>query len=145
MTRTQSIILATIFTLSFCSCSEQAIVIEEAPQPQAVTSGSDVDTSTYRQIIRDESRLVIVDFHADWCAPCKMLAPSLEKIAAAHSDDVLLIKVNVDNNPELAAELQIMSIPYVQFYKGGKAVDQFIGLVSEERIEALVQKHKTRS
>jgi len=74
-----------------------------------------------------------------------MLAPSLEKIAAAHSDDVLLIKVNVDNNPELAAELQIMSIPYVQFYKGGKAVDQFIGLVSEERIEALVQKHKTRS
>jgi len=141
----QSIILTTIFTLFLCSCSEQAIVVEEAPQPRAITSGLDVDTSTYRQIIRDESRLVIVDFYADWCGPCKMLAPSLEKITAAHSDDVLLIKVNIDNNPELAAELQIRSIPYVQFYKGGKAVDQFIGLVPEEHIEALVQKHKARS
>ena len=80
----------------------------------------------------------MVDFHAEWCGPCKALAPTLKKIADAHSDDVLLIKINVDNNQKLASEYGVRSIPFVQFYKDGKIVNQFIGVIPQKQIEKIV-------
>lgn len=76
---------------------------------------------------------VIVDFYADWCGPCKMLGPVLEKISAKYPD-ITFIKVNVDKEEQLAASFKIMSIPAVFMLKDGNIVNKFVGLLPEAEI-----------
>ncbi len=76
---------------------------------------------------------VVVDFYADWCGPCKMLGPVLEGISKNYPD-VNFVKVNVDDNEELAAEFGIMSIPAVFMLKDGKPVNKFVGSLPERNI-----------
>ena len=73
---------------------------------------------------------VLVDFYADWCGPCKMLGSVLETIS-----DIEIIKVNVDEYPELANRFKIMSIPHLKFFSDGKEIDQIVGFVDKETIE----------
>lgn len=75
----------------------------------------------------------IVDFYADWCGPCKMLAPILEEI------DANVLKINVDDNPEIAQRFGVMSIPTLLFYKNGEVVRKEIGLRSKSEIEEIVK------
>jgi len=82
--------------------------------------------------------VVIVDFYADWCGPCKMLKPILEEVS---SEGVTVYSVNVDHNKELASKFQVSSIPTVLLFKGGNQVDQFVGVQEKEDIMALVGKH----
>jgi putative thioredoxin len=85
-------------------------------------------------------RVVIVDFHAEWCGPCRQLGPILEKIANEKQGLVLVGKVNVDHNKQLAADEGVRGIPDVRIYRDGKLVDKFVGLPSEgdvrQRIES---------
>jgi len=74
--------------------------------------------------------VVMVDFWADWCGPCKMLSPVVDEIAKEMSD-VVVGKVNVDDYPELASKYNVMSIPTLLFFKNGKLVDTSIGVVSK--------------
>ena len=73
---------------------------------------------------------VLVDFYADWCGPCKMLGSVLETIS-----DIDIIKVNVDEYPQLANRFKIMSIPHLKFFSDGKEIDQIVGFVDKETIE----------
>ena len=100
-----------------------------------------VGEKQYREIIASESRLVLVDFYADWCGPCKMLSPTLAEIAETHADAVRVLKVDVDDNPDLASQLGIRSIPFVQFYRGGKPVDKFVGLLPKQQILDKIRSH----
>ena len=84
---------------------------------------------------------VIVDFYADWCGPCKIMAPAFEK-AAAKSASVKFAKINVDGNQEIAGRYGIMSIPTTIFFKNGKVKDMHTGALSEAEIMKLVEKHK---
>ena len=70
---------------------------------------------------------VIVDFWAEWCGPCKMVAPILEEIAAEHADKITVAKVNIDENPEIARRYQIMSIPTMSVFQGGEVVKSIVG------------------
>jgi thioredoxin 1 len=70
---------------------------------------------------------VIVDFWAEWCGPCRMVAPVLEEIAGAHSDKVTIAKIDVDANPQVSQDYKILSIPTLLVFKGGKPVKQIIG------------------
>lgn len=72
----------------------------------------------------------LIDFYADWCGPCKMLGSVLETIS-----DIDIIKVNVDEYPELANRFKIMSIPHLKFFSDGKEIDQIVGFVDKETIE----------
>ena len=70
---------------------------------------------------------VLVDFWAEWCGPCKMVAPVLEEIAGQHADKLTVAKLNIDENPQIAQQYQIMSIPTMSVFQGGKVVKTIVG------------------
>ena len=74
---------------------------------------------------------VLVDFYADWCGPCRMLAPTLDKLAVEFSGKARIVKVNVDKEPELATQYRVSSIPALMFIADGKVVSQSAGAASE--------------
>lgn len=87
-----------------------------------------------------KKELIILDFYADWCGPCKMLGPILEKLAEEYK--VKLIKLNVDQEQGLAQEFGIMSIPTVVFFKDGEPKDFFTGAYPENKIKEFIEKNK---
>lgn len=87
------------------------------------------------------SQLVVVDFYAAWCGPCKQLAPILEEIEG-ESSGATIVKVDVEKSGTLAQKYSVSSIPTVIFFKGGQEVEKFVGLRSKEDIVALIDKHK---
>ncbi len=86
------------------------------------------------------NKLVLVDFWAAWCAPCRIIAPVIEEIAKENSG-LVVGKLNVDENPKKAAQFQIMSIPNLILFKEGKAVENIIGAVPKQNIMAKVSAH----
>src|SRR5882724_6768503 len=82
---------------------------------------------------------VIVDFWAPWCGPCKQLGPLLERLVTEAKGAVRLVKVNIDENPEIAQQLRIQSVPTVYAFKNGQPVDGFMGAVPESQIRAFIQ------
>ena len=84
--------------------------------------------------------VVVVDFYANWCGPCKMLAPIIEDLAK-ELDDVSFVKINVDENDELAREYSIMSIPTLIFSKDGKLINKHIGLINADRIKSIIDEN----
>lgn len=102
----------------------------------------DVDTMDFEKNVLEASlqKPVIVDFWAPWCGPCKQLMPVLEKAVAAAGGTVILAKVNIDNNPELAQAMQVQSVPTVLAFFQGQPVDGFLGVKPESEVKALVDR-----
>ena len=95
--------------------------------------------NTFDEEVYKEEKIVIVDFYADWCSPCKMLTPILESIAEERKD-IKIVKVNVDDNSKLANEFRAYSIPLLVIFEDGKEVNRVAGLRSKEFILDLVDK-----
>jgi thioredoxin 1 len=90
--------------------------------------------SNFKSEVTDSPLPVIVDFWATWCMPCRMLAPVVDELAKEYEGKVKFGKVNVDNDNELAGQFNIMSIPALVLFKGGKVVDTIVGAVPREHI-----------
>jgi thioredoxin 1 len=100
-----------------------------------------VTDATFEVEVAQSNKPVLVDFWAPWCGPCRLIAPALDEIAAEHGDRFTVAKVNVDENPGLAASFGVRSIPMLVFVKDGKWRDQVVGTVPKSallsRLEAL--------
>ena len=94
--------------------------------------------SSFDEAVTTTQGLLMVDFWADWCAPCRVIAPVLEDLAAASGGRVTLAKVNVDENPWLANRYDIRSIPTVLFFRGGELVERIIGAVPKADLQEIL-------
>ena len=108
----------------------------------AASAAKDVTTASFRQdVIAESSRQpVLVDFWAPWCGPCKQLGPVLEKAVAASNGKVKLVKMNIDDHPEIAGQLGIQSIPAVIAFQRGQPVDGFVGALPESQIRQFLER-----
>ena len=120
--------------------------MQEKPPEAAAGDGSELiketDTATFPADVIEASKKVpvIVDFWAPWCGPCKQLTPMLEKLVRQAGGLVRLVKVNVDENQPLAAQVRVQSIPTVYAFKNGQPVDGFVGAQPESQIRAFIAK-----
>lgn len=85
---------------------------------------------------------VLVDFYADWCGPCKMMAPIIENIAAEYDGIVKVGKLNVDESPNTSSKYRVMSIPTLLFIKNGEVVDNIVGAVSKSQVTEKLDQYK---
>jgi thioredoxin 1 len=106
------------------------------PTATARTSMVDkVTDATFDQDVLKASEPVVVDFWAEWCGPCKMIAPALEEISKSLSGKVKIVKLNVDENPGTAAKFGIMSIPTLMLFKNGELASRQVGAAPKQKLE----------
>ena len=94
----------------------------------------EISDQEFNEIVKNGHKLVVVDFFAEWCMPCLMLSPVIEELAE-EMKEVKFVKINVDDNKELAGKYQVSSIPCLILFKDGKEVERLIGNQTQEEIE----------
>lgn len=96
--------------------------------------------SNFNDIINDD-KPVLVDFFADWCGPCKMLAPILKDVKAELGEGVKIVKIDVDRNQELAAKYQVRGVPTMILYKNGKQLWRQSGVLQKQQLTEIIKSH----
>jgi len=97
---------------------------------------TDVTTATWDAEVLKANGLVMIDFWAVWCGPCRMIAPTVEELAKEYAGKVKVLKLNTDENPDIASRYKIMGIPTLMFFKSGEKVDQIVGAVPKPQLKA---------
>ena len=97
-----------------------------------------VDKSNFQADVLDAQEPVVVDFGAEWCGPCKMIGPSLEEISTELGGKVKIAKLNIDENPELAAQFGVRSIPTLMIFKGGEVADMKVGAAPKTALSSWI-------
>jgi thioredoxin 1 len=125
--------------------AQTASSVSEASGPAAAKSGPVGpvhigSAEAFNQIVLKATQPVLVDFYADWCGPCRMLAPTIEKLAKVYQGRVIVCKVNVDNLPALASQYGIQGIPAVLVFDKGKEVQRLVGVRSQSTYAKVLDK-----
>ena len=111
----------------------------ECKRPIRLDRPLGVDAASFDRILRDTAVPVLVDFYADWCAPCRMMAPMLDEVAHERSGHVLVLKLDTDANPTISQRFGIRGIPTLIAFRGGQESRREVGVVDMERIRRMVE------
>ncbi|HEX8145685.1 MAG TPA: thioredoxin [Pyrinomonadaceae bacterium] len=101
----------------------------------------DVNDSNFESAVLNSDKPVLVDFWAPWCAPCRMLAPTVEAVAQNFQETASVVKLNVDDNPQVSQRYGIKGIPTLILFKNGKEEERVVGATSKEAISRMIDKH----
>ncbi len=100
-----------------------------------------VTDETFEGEVEQSDSLTLVDFWAEWCGPCKMIAPTIEELAESYSGRLKVAKLDVDENQRTAQKYAVRSIPSLLFFKDGQVVDTVVGAVRKQRLEEVIEAH----
>jgi thioredoxin 1 len=102
---------------------------------------SEVSDGTFEKDVLQADRPVLVDFWAEWCAPCRMLTPTVEAVAEKYANSARVVKLNVDDNPSVSQRYGIKGIPTLILFRGGREEERVVGATSKEAISRLIEKY----
>ncbi len=102
---------------------------------------TEVSDSTFEKDVLQSDKPVLVDFWAAWCAPCRMLEPTVNSVAEKYAPNARVVKVNVDDNPSISQRYGIKGIPTLILFKGGREAERVVGATSKEAISRMIEKH----
>jgi len=100
-----------------------------------------LNTSNFDKVLNDAEIPVLVDFWAEWCMPCRMMAPIIEELARENAGKAFFAKLNVDENPEIASRYEVTSIPLFIIFKDGRPVEKIVGAVGHGPLEDALRRH----
>ena len=106
-----------------------------------MSATAQVTDSTFKEEVLDSEVPVLVDFWAPWCGPCRMVAPVVEEISSQYEGQLKVVKVNTDENPNVASQYGIRSIPTLMIFKGGQKVDMVVGAVPKTTLANTLEKY----
>ncbi len=106
---------------------------------------SEVTDSNFEQAVLQSDKPVLVDFWAAWCAPCRMLAPTVDALAEQFADNLSVVKLNVDDNPSIPSRYGIKGIPTLILFMNGEEADRLVGANSRDTIARMIDKHASSS
>ncbi|MEJ2181892.1 MAG: thioredoxin [Nitrospirota bacterium] len=98
----------------------------------------EVTTKDWDKEVLGSDGLVMVDFWAVWCGPCRMIAPTVEELSKEYTGKLKVVKLNTDENPDIASRYKIMGIPTIMFFKGGEKLDQVVGAVPKPQLKSKI-------
>ncbi|MGV8912195.1 MAG: thioredoxin [Rhodoglobus sp.] len=101
-----------------------------------MSSATEVTDANFEELVLNSDDTIMVDFWAEWCGPCRQVGPILDQIASEHSDKIKIVKLNVDDNPQMAMKYQITSIPAMKVFRGGEVVKTVIGAKPKPALES---------
>ncbi|MGD1808372.1 thioredoxin [Dapis sp. BLCC M126] len=106
-----------------------------------MSSATPVTDSSFSQEVLESNVPVLVDFWAPWCGPCRMVGPVVDEIAGQYEGQIKVVKLNTDENPNVASQYGIRSIPTLMIFKGGQRVDMVVGAVPKTTLAQTLEKH----
>ncbi|MBD2246430.1 thioredoxin [Nostoc sp. FACHB-892] len=106
-----------------------------------MSTAAQVTDSSFKQEVLDSDVPVLVDFWAPWCGPCRMVAPVVDEISEQYKGQIKVVKVNTDENPQVASQYGIRSIPTLMIFKGGQKVDMVVGAVPKTTLASTLEKY----
>jgi thioredoxin len=99
----------------------------------------EITDGNFETVVKNSDKVVLVDFWAEWCGPCRMVGPIVEELAKEYDGKAVIGKLNVDNNPNVSMEFGVRNIPTILFFKNGKVVDKQVGAVPKAQLAAKLQ------
>jgi len=100
-----------------------------------------VTDATFEEVVMKSNKLVMVDFWAEWCGPCRMVGPIVEQLGDEYPNTIIASKLDVDSNPAISRKFKVMNIPTILFFKNGEQVDKVVGAVPKAKLEEIIKKH----